>query len=258
MYPGLRFLLWGILTCFASGCVQHEIFDTADRPQYLSGITCPLADRYPPPLHKVFLVSSQGSQWGLGGSQFTDYVMYGKYMGRADFVNEPVLSTGVSPPTHERLQQIADDIARAIGHNEHSVDVWAYSMGANCMYQISPMVKAQTGSVEKMHVLLIDPMVLDNFVGGHEIVGIVAFCGMPFAKVVRDGTPYILNCPGYINLSGGSVINIDINFKNPLENFVKFINGDRHYPWRGRSKLQKKILHYLDDRFNKVLSKSYS
>ena len=248
-----QILICATFLCY-TGCLQHEIFDRdQSSARNISEDLC----KGPAQRHIVFLVSSQGSRPGPGGSQFTDYVMYGKYQGRADFTNEPLMSSGTIPPTHERLQQIANDIAAAMGHDEHHVDVWAFSMGANSMYRISGMVKAQTGSIKKMHVLLIDPMVLDNFVGGHTLVDIFAFFGMPFAKMMREDTAYILHNPGYINLSGGSVINIDVSLRDPLVNFVKFINGDRHYPWKGRSKLQRKILHYLDGRFEAVLRENY-
>ena len=125
-------------------------------------------------------------------------------------------------------------------------------MGANCMYQISSMVAKQVGSSDKMHVLLIDPMILDRRPGGHAFVETLAFFGLPLARVVRDGTPYIEGCPGYIDLSGGSIINMDASL-NPLRVF----NGDRHYPWKGRTSLQKKILEYLDGKFDAALCRSY-
>jgi hypothetical protein len=227
-----------------TGCVTKEIFNTS----FSSLESCLKCSSK---IRTVFLVSSQGSQPGKGGSQFTDYVMYGKYKGRAIFLNEPLFSEWMGTPSSKRLRHIAEDIAAAIGNNERDVDVWAFSLGANSMAYIEPLVKQIVGSTERMHVILIDPMIIDD-AAGHSIEWMFAAAGIRMGTYLRESEVYIKNHPNWINLSGGYVINMDFNL-DPVTFFTKLFNADRHYPWSGESELQRKVIAYLDKRFEAAL-----
>ncbi len=202
---------------------------------------------------KVFLVSGQGSIAGKGGSQFTDYVAYGKYAGRADFVIEPLNTSGLTTPSMRRADEIADDIAAAIGPQGRDVEVWAFSLGASLMARISPMVEKKVGTARHMHVLLIDPLYLDDRLGGRLFLDLWVRLGDNGAKILRDAQLYVRSSRHYLNLSDGTVINMDFHC-DPILLFTKMFNADRHYPWEGKTQLQRKILKYIDREFEAALA----
>lgn len=238
------------LVANAGGCVGNRILVSDST---LPGHCC-VASACPKTFHKVFLVSSQGSQPGPGGSQFSDYIL-SHYEGRADFVYEPILSKWISPPTTHRLQAIADDIAAAIGNDQHHVDVWAFSLGANSMGVIDEMVKKKHVNDAYMHVILIDPMILDDWFG-RRVIELHMALGVPIAKFLRESEGYIKHSRHYLNLSGGTVINCDLSW-NPVLLVTKFFNADRHYCWSGKSELQRKVRAYIDIRLNEALRDCY-
>jgi hypothetical protein len=242
-----------LFTCFATGCVRKEVFQgPAPTAVTACSKTCRCA-ALPAEKMKVFLVSGQGSVAGQGGSQFTDYVAYGKYAGRADFVIEPLNTSGFTTPTLERAREIADDIAAAIGPEGRDVEVWAFSLGASLMAQVSPVVEKKLGSVRHMHVLLIDPLYIDDRFGGRAFLNLMVALGDNGARILRDAAPYIRSSPHYLNLSDGAVINIDFN-PHPVYFFTRLFNADRHYAWPGKTELQRKILAYVDTQFEAALA----
>lgn len=235
-----------VFVAATGGCVGNRVFvsDTTPPNHRRVAATCPTT------FHKVFLVSSQGSQPGPGGSQFSDYVLT-HYQDRAEFVYEPILSLWISPPTRQRLQAIADDIAAAIGKNQHHVDVWAFSLGANSMGVIDEMVKKRHVSDAYMHVILIDPMILDDWFG-RRLIDLHIALGFPIAKFLRESEPYIKQSRHYLNLSGGAVINFDWSW-NPITLMTHGLNADRHYCWTGKTEMQRKVRAYIDMRLDEAL-----
>jgi hypothetical protein len=238
----------GLLLC--TGCVSKEIFDTP----FVSPPVC-LKCSNDAKNRTVFLISSQGSQPGYDGSQFIDYMKYGRYggpfVGSANFVEEPLRSMGVNPPTEERIDQIADEIICDILTFDHDITIIAFSMGANSMAYLEPKIKERLGSTERLHVMLIDPMIVDDAIG-HTIEWVMSWAGLRMGTFLRNSEAYIRDHPNHVNLSMGYVINIDVRL-HPIEFFTKLFNADRHYPWKRDSVLKEKVMLALEPRIAAAL-----
>ncbi len=73
-----------------------------------------------------------------------------------------------------------------------------------------------------------------------------AALGLPIAKFLDNVAGYIrAHRDLWLNLSGGTVINIDLS--------LNFINADRHYPWSGRTRVQRETLDRVDERLLREL-----